>query len=223
VPAHGGTSIVTAMVMEPAGTLVPDGTVVQFFTNLGTIDPQGKTNDGVARVNFVSDARSGTAQITACSGAAGAPGGAATPASSPSTTTTTANSGTGCANGSITVGAAAVVRLVITANPSRILPSSATRQSQIVATAFDTNGDPVPNVPVIFTAQELGTGAGQDPAKFETMGSAGNPVFTDNNGRAYDTLNTRYGTTLATRLVGVTATLSVGGSTLTASVSVQIN
>ena len=51
------------------GHPVPDGTVIQFFTTLGKIQEQGKTNDGVARVNLISDARSGTAVVTAVSGA----------------------------------------------------------------------------------------------------------------------------------------------------------
>src|SRR5262249_37774786 len=64
VAANGGVSLVTALLTEPAGTLVPDGTVVYFFASIGHIDPQGKTNDGIARVNFVSDSRSGKADIT---------------------------------------------------------------------------------------------------------------------------------------------------------------
>ena len=42
IPAAGGASVVTAVLTEPAGTPVPDGTVVQFFTALGRIDEQVK-------------------------------------------------------------------------------------------------------------------------------------------------------------------------------------
>src|SRR6185503_6857211 len=70
VISNGGTSVVTAVVVEPAGTFVPDGTEVTFLSNLGRIDQVGKTVNGLARVNFVSDARSGTATITAISGQA---------------------------------------------------------------------------------------------------------------------------------------------------------
>src|SRR5262249_34829172 len=55
VIANGGTSVVTAILVEPAGTFVPNGTEVFFFTNLGRVDASGKTVNGVARVNFVSD------------------------------------------------------------------------------------------------------------------------------------------------------------------------
>ncbi len=69
--AHGGVSVITAIVLEPAafGTPVPDGTVVQFFTTLGRIDEQVKTKNGVARANLVADSRSGEAEITVMSGA----------------------------------------------------------------------------------------------------------------------------------------------------------
>ena len=68
IAANGDTAVVSVLATEKAGTPVPDGTVIQFFTTLGKIDEQGKTNDGVARVNLVSDARSGTAVVTAASG-----------------------------------------------------------------------------------------------------------------------------------------------------------
>jgi hypothetical protein len=124
VEAHGGVSVVSAVLTEDIGTPVADGTVVQFFTDLGRIDEQGKTNDGVARVNFVSDARSGTANVTAMSGAA---------VSEPVP---------------IEVGSVRPELVVVTASPERILES---RSSQIVAVVLDVNGNPVPNVPVFFS------------------------------------------------------------------------
>jgi hypothetical protein len=80
VIANGGLSVVTAILVEPAGTFVPDGTEVFFFTDLGRVDASGKTVNGVARVNFVSDSRSGIAHVIGISGG---------PAPSPPTTTTT--------------------------------------------------------------------------------------------------------------------------------------
>lgn len=123
IEAHGGVVVVSAILTEAAGTPVADGTVVQFFTDLGRIEEQGRTNDGVARVNFVSDARSGTANITAISGAA----------------TDTAT---------IEVGSVRPALVVVTAAPQRILES---RSSQIVAVVLDGSGNPVPNVPVFFS------------------------------------------------------------------------
>lgn len=123
VEAHGGVSVVSAQVIESIGTPVADGTVVQFFTDLGRIEEQAKTNDGVARVNFVSDSRSGAANITASSGLA-------------------------TATAIITVGSVRPALVVVTAAPQRILES---RSSQIVAVVLDDNGNPVPNVPVFFS------------------------------------------------------------------------
>ena len=124
VPAHGGVSVVSALVVESVGTPVADGTVVQFFTNLGRIEEQGRTNDGVARVNFVSDSRSGTATITAMSGGI-----------TPKEVT-------------ITIGSALPERVMVGATPQRITTS---RSSQIVATVLDESGNPVPNTAVFFS------------------------------------------------------------------------
>ncbi|HET8647494.1 MAG TPA: hypothetical protein VFO85_18495, partial [Vicinamibacteria bacterium] len=87
IPAHGGVSVITAVVIEPAGTPVADGTVVQFFTTLGRIDEQGRTNDGVARVNLLAQGLSGPAVVTAVSGGQ-------TPAPSSSTSSTSSTTAT---------------------------------------------------------------------------------------------------------------------------------
>jgi Big-like domain-containing protein len=156
IEANGGVAVVSALVTESIGTPVADGTVVQFFTNLGQIDEQGKTNDGVARVNFVSDSRSGTATIRAFSGSVtGDPV-------------------------EVRIGGARVVRVSVAAVPQRLTDS---RTSQITATVFDQNGNPVPNIGVIFTVTGEST---------EFMESNGLPQFTDRDGRARDVFRTRY-------------------------------
>ena len=97
--ANGGVSVVTAILVEPAGTFVPDGTEVFFFTNLGRVDASGKTINGVARVNFVSDARSGKATVTAISGG---------PAPAPTATPAATQSGVTASAAGVTAAAAAV-------------------------------------------------------------------------------------------------------------------
>ena len=124
VIANGGVSVVTAVVVEPAGTFAPDGTEVTFLTDLGRIDQTGKTVNGLARVNFVADARSGTAHVTAISGQK--------PGSTPPTV-------------EITVGSALPARVQVAADPSSL---SVGRTSTIRATVFDASGNPVQNVPV---------------------------------------------------------------------------
>jgi hypothetical protein len=125
IPASGGVSIVSATLLEPeAGTPVADGTVVQFFTDLGRIEEQGRTNDGVARVKLVADARSGTAHVSAISGDASASGLV------------------------ITIGAQNVATIVLRADPPRITNSNSTH---VFAAVFDKGGNPVANVPVYFS------------------------------------------------------------------------
>jgi hypothetical protein len=124
VAAHGGVSVITAFVVEPAGTYVPDGTVVRWFTDLGRIDPETRTRNGVAQAHFVSDARSGEATITAMSGAV---------------TATLAQP--------LVVGNTRVAAIRLRAVPSRIIESNSTH---VIATVVDDAGNPVPNVDVFF-------------------------------------------------------------------------
>jgi hypothetical protein len=127
VIANGGRSIVTAVVTEPAGTLVPDGTEVNFFTTLGTIDLVGKTVRGIASVNFIADSRSGRATVTALSG--GATGG----------TNPTVE---------IAIGSTLPALVNVACDPQRIISP---RNCRLQATVFDEFGNPVQNVPVSFS------------------------------------------------------------------------
>jgi hypothetical protein len=69
----GGSTEVVAVVVEEAGTPVHDGTVVRFTTTLGRVEPEeAKTRDGVARATFTAGSTTGTAKVTASSGAAAA-------------------------------------------------------------------------------------------------------------------------------------------------------
>jgi hypothetical protein len=206
VAANGGASVVTAILVEPAGTFVPDGTVVFFFTNLGRLEPaEAKTRNGVAAVNFVADSRSGIATITAISG------GPAPAASATAGTTATVASGTGSASIEITVGGALPKRIVIAASPARI---TSPRSAAIVATVYDQFGNPVQNVPVNFAITSSTT------VIEETLDSGGAPRYTDSNGQAFDTLTTRSLTGSAQKTVVVRA---AAPPDLTADVSVFVN
>ena len=225
IPASGGVSIISALLIEPAGTPVADGTVVQFFTTLGVIDEQGKTNDGVARVNLVADSRSGTANVTAFSGAAASEAGV-----------------------TVMIGSALPTRIVMTAHPTRLVkPESVSR---IVVNVFDANGNPVANVPVILSLGAISApqptptttttttstttttvapfvgGLGEDPRDLSVsnvevrLESAGAQLFTDNNGRVEDELVVESG------LGGDAQTVTVSGITannISGSVQVTIN
>ena len=126
IAAQGDVAIVSVLIIEPAGTPVPDGTVVQFFTTLGTIPEQGKTNDGVARVNLVSDTRSGTAKVTVFSGPA----------------TTTAD---------VVIGATRPTRVLASVLDPRIDLSEGRTIGNFKVTVLDVNGNPVVGVPVRFS------------------------------------------------------------------------
>jgi len=123
VPAHGGVSEITAFVIEPAGTYVPDGTVVRWTTDLGRIDAETRTRRGVAQARFVSDSRSGTATIKAFSGSVTSD------------------------DVVITVGNALIAAIRLRAVPARITISNSTH---VIATVVDEFGNPVANVPVFF-------------------------------------------------------------------------
>lgn len=233
VPANGGVSVVTAYLVEPAGTFVPDGTVVYFFTNLGRVDESGKSVNGVVRVNFVSDSRSGEAVVSAVSGGpAPAPTSTATAPPTPTPTpaaslgVTASDSGTlssgldveadtgqNSASVTIHVGNINATRVLVGANP---LVLATARSTTIVASVFDASGNPVQNVPVIFT---LGT-----EASLEVLESGGAPRYTDSNGQVFDVLRTKakYDPTLVaiSRTVVVTATTANGVS---GTVTVTVN
>jgi hypothetical protein len=216
VIANGGVSVVTAILVEPAGTFVPDGTEVFFFTNLGRVDASGKTRNGVTRVNFVSDSRSGEATVTGVSGGpAPAPSPTATPASSldgvtasgagiraaPALAAAGAAAAENTAQVKITIGSALPELVVVTADPP-ILDNA--RSATIVANVFDPRGNPVQNVPVIFSLSG-------EPLQ-EVLDSGGAPRHTDSSGRAFDTLTTRAPRGTSQKTVTVTATVPNGSS-----------
>ena len=92
-----GTVTITAFVSEAFGSAVPNGMLVTFTTNLGIITPsQVETKNGKATAAFSGNGQSGEAQIQA---------------SSAGVTTSPLK---------ILVGAAAVGRLSVTADPSKI-------------------------------------------------------------------------------------------------------
>jgi hypothetical protein len=194
-------SVISAFCIEPNGNPVPDGTVVQCFANLGRVDPQGLTKDGVARVNLVSDSRSGTATVTCVSG-----GPAVAPSVSPSASPSpggTGTTGNGSATTTVVIGSALPAQVVVVADPPRI--DGPGGQTRVVATVYDASGNPVFNVPVIFAVSNSGTGGVN-----EFFDSGGQPIFTDTNGQAADMMHTRRPSTEFQVVVTVTATVANG-------------
>jgi hypothetical protein len=191
IAAFGEVSVISVLITEPAGFPVPDGTVASFFTTLGRIDAQAKTKDGVARANFVSDSRSGLASISVASGAP-----APAPSASPSVTGVSTGSGSCLLAVAIGSGRPATVKVV--PNPPRLASS---RCTTVTATVYDANGNPLSNVPIIFSVIS-------PTAEFFQSGST--PIFTDTNGQASDVMCTRRPRDDPQTTVTVTATPPVG-------------
>jgi hypothetical protein len=202
VASDGGVSVITAVVIEPNGTPVSDGTIVLFFTDIGTIEAQGKTKNGLAKVNFVSDSRSGIATIRAFSGGAAPAGGGTTPSTNPSASATpppTGGGGNGTDTITVDVGNVRIRDIRLRADPQRITSSNSTH---VFALVIDANGNGIPNVPVRFEVlPDNGTffpSPGASSAPGPAPGGNGTeffdisgPVFTNNNGEAENVLRTR--------------------------------
>jgi len=172
-----GTAQLTAAVIEASGNPPHSGTHIVFTTTLGSIQPPEADTDinGRATVTFQAGSTSGTASITASSGGA---------------SVTAANAV------KIAVGAAAVGRVSLVANPGIIPAVGGT--SVITANVLDVNGSPLSSVPVNFT-----TSAGSLSAA---------TVNADATGAAQTVLSTPIAATV-TASVGVTGTSGGGTGT----------
>jgi adhesin/invasin len=129
--AQNGNSATTA----GGGTAVHNGTLVSFSTTLGRVEPaQARTTDGRVVVKLVGDGRSGTATVTAYSGAA---------------TKTLA----------VAVGSAGAARVVVTATPQSLPATGGT--ATISAQVQEQQGNGLAGVTVSFstTAGTLGLGS----------------------------------------------------------------
>jgi len=184
-----GTGTGTASSTTGAGTPVQNGTTVSFTTTIGTIEPsEAKTQNGRVNVKLVTNGQSGKATVTAFSGGAKA-------------------------TGQITIGAAAVDHILVTAAPANLASSGGS--TTISARAEDASGNGQAGVQVQFTTTK-GT---LNPAA----------ATTNSNGVATTSLSTTtaadvtaaVGSKTAKVTIGVAtrATVSIAGPTSTISVS----
>lgn len=178
----GGTTDVTATVLEGSGSPVQNGTTVRFTTTLGRVDPvEVQTVNGVAITRFFAGDSSGVAEIRANSGAAG--GGTSTGGTG--TTTPTATNVL-----QITVGAAATDSVLVRTNPSSVSPTGGT--VEVIASVLGAGGRALANVPVTFSA---------------SRGSLSSTLATtDANGEARVQLTTNVETTVTASAGGKTST-----------------
>jgi hypothetical protein len=209
----GGSTEVSAAVIESSGTPVQNGTVVRFTTTLGHVEPvEAQTRNGIAVTTFFAGNDSGVAEVRGTSGGAG---GVAPPTTTPPTTTTSPTNTV-----SISVGSGAVETVTLRANPAVVSTNGGT--VSLIATVVGTGGRLLPNISVSFSATR------------GTLSSSS--ALTDANGEARVTLTTNADTdvtatagtktsTPATRVSGqpgpaVTLTCAVGAVTNCATVSV---
>lgn len=172
-----------------AGTPVQNGTVVSFTTNIGSIEPaEAKTVNGRVTVKLNTGGQSGKATVTAYSGGAKS-------------------------TAQITIGAAAVDHILVTASPAN-LPSSG-GSTTVSARAEDVSGNGQSGVQVLFT-----TTKGTLSAASATTNSAGVATTVLSTSGAAD-VSATVGAKTAKVTVGVAtkATLSISGPTTTISVS----
>jgi hypothetical protein len=191
-----GTATIVAQVIEAGGTPPHSGTAVLFTTSLGTIEPADASTDasGRAVVTFHAGNASGLATIAASSGGATTSNG--TTSTSGTTGTTTGTTTTSDRNIRIAVGAAAVGRVILAANPA-VLPTVGGVAS-ITASVIDLNGNALSNAPVTFT-----TTAGTLSASV---------ISTDASGIASVSLTTVQDATV-TASVGAAGSSGTGGTT----------
>jgi adhesin/invasin len=163
----GGTTEVTAFVVEEGGLPVQNGTSIRFTTNLGRMDPaEALTRNGYAVSTFIAGESSGVADVVALAGGTGS----APPSGGDggATATVTSNKVT------ITVGAAAVDAVLLAANPSSVPNAGGT--VDLLATVSGANNRSLSGILVTFASSE-----GQ-------LGSQ--TAITDANGHARTTLTT---------------------------------
>lgn len=190
----GGSTEVTAFVLEQSGTPVQNGTIVRFTTTLGRVDPQeAQTRNGLAIATFFAGTSSGVAQVRAISGGAG---GSTSTGTGTTATTTTTNVV------EITIGAAAASRITLTATPSSVSSSGGT--SQITASVADTSGNALPGVLVVFS-----TDAGSLSTSSATTDSSGRAIVLLATNRA-SKVTARVGAGTGTN--AITAEITVGAN-----------
>jgi hypothetical protein len=127
LPINGSTELHAVLIETEggAGTPVHNGTLVNFTTSLGRIEPaEARTVNGRVTVALKADGRSGTATVTAFSGSA----------------TQTLE---------VKIGAAAAAGVSVIATPASVPPNGGV--TTIVARVEDENGNALTGVPVTFS------------------------------------------------------------------------
>lgn len=142
----GGTAEVSVLGFKASGAPLPDGTVIFFTCDIGSIDAAVETAGGIATAVFRSDDnRSGTANIEVSSGNA-------------------------AVKVTIEITAPVLTKLVVTADPHHLPPGGGT--SQILVIAYDETMNPLPGIPVVLTTDAGSLESKSRPLYTDSSGEA---------------------------------------------------
>ncbi len=151
IPVVDGVSTVTVVGQELTANgevVLLEGAEILFTTNVGKIDARVLMRNGVATAHLRSSGRAGLASVTATA----AQGGIATLAHP------------------VLVGNAAGLNIVLTANPATVVSPDFT--SELLATAFDNDNNPMRDVPIIFDASAGATASQGSILRTNVLGQA---------------------------------------------------
>jgi adhesin/invasin len=193
----GGSTTITATVIEQAGTPVQNGTTVRFTTTLGRVDPaEVQTRDGIATATFFAGDVSGTADIRATSGGIGGAAG-------------TGDNATSSNQVAIAVGAAAVDTIIVRSSAGSVPATGG--MVTIAATVNGAGGRPLAGIPVSFSTT-AGT-LSQSRVTTDAEGDAETRLTTDANATVTASAGTKTGTVAIQALNPVpTPTISLASS-----------
>jgi hypothetical protein len=208
IPIVNGESVITVIGFkraEDGGGPLTDGTQIFFTTTVGAIEERVQTVNGIARAHLRSNGRAGRATIRASSG-----------------TGVTAE----LANG-VLIGNAEGINILVTANPPTVGPPDFT--SEILATVFDNDNNPMRDVPIIFIASAgalasqgsiLRTNVlGQVLDRLTLRNEASATVSARSGAVTSNAVTVGRGTTFDPQVVSVSPSLGIVGSTLTVTIN----
>jgi hypothetical protein len=221
VPTGGSTSV-TAMVIESSGTPVQNGTTVRFTTTLGRVDPaEAQTRNGMATTTFFAGNDSGIAEVRATSGGAGGSGTTTPPSTGNGDGTTTPPTTTSSTSNvvQIAVGSGAVDTVTVRANPSTVSTGAGGTVS-VIATVVGTGGRLLSGIPVSFSASR-GT-LSSTTATTDAQGEARVMLTTNGDTDITVAAGTKTATAKVTGVAGpsVSLTCAVGSAANCASASI---
>ena len=178
IPAIGGVSTITVTGFKSAddgGGSLPDGTQIFFTTNVGQIEQRVEMTNGVAQGFLRGDGRAGLATVDARSGAG--------------ITATLANP--------VLIGNATGINILVTASPATVRPPDFT--SQIVATVFDNDNNPLSGVPLVFSTSAGALASQSSILRTNQLGQAADRLTLENESSA--TVTATSGTVTASTTV----------------------